>query len=268
MVLRFPKYPGVIPPKFDQGRLWGTYTREQYEKILTEFGVEDGPSHEMVLVMLKLIAVDCRHFFDQPAPKEPLHKQRARLRRSVPAYKRVLWFIRADPLVQLELTRSEKPSVTLQKRVGDILSYLEEAAEVAASLADNPAWLASARERYFYGTRFAGRRERKSVERLWIWEEVLQTWHLLGNKVGYSEGMKVDDDLYVGPILRVIRTIHEALGLSSPRPHSIRQTIRDFQRGPLSRRRTLTALLEEAGLTFRRVGGGVRRDKFTFWTPR
>jgi hypothetical protein len=63
----------------------------------------------------------------------------------------------------------------------------------------------------------------KSVERQLIWEPFLNFWAFLGHQVGYTEN---------GPIVRVLRIIHAALGIERPRATSVRQVINDFHRRP------------------------------------
>lgn len=62
----------------------------------------------------------------------------------------------------------------------------------------------------------------RSVERLRIWEPVLQMWVDAGKRLGTSD---------CKPIRRIISLIHEALGISAPKDGAVQQAIRDFSRG-------------------------------------
>jgi hypothetical protein len=63
---------------------------------------------------------------------------------------------------------------------------------------------------------------RKSLEREYLWEPIFALWVASGRKIGFSED---------GPIMRILRILHARMELPKPKPHSVRQAIRDYNKG-------------------------------------
>jgi len=70
--------------------------------------------------------------------------------------------------------------------------------------------------------------EAPNVARKEIWEPVLALLRKLERPVGFSKS---------GPVLEIIKIIHEALGLEAPRLESVRTAIKEFNEGAARKRR-------------------------------
>jgi hypothetical protein len=63
---------------------------------------------------------------------------------------------------------------------------------------------------------------RKSPERHFLWEPLFRLWVGAGGKLRFSE---------YGPIVRILSSVHSAASLPPPNIHSVRQAVRDFNKG-------------------------------------
>ena len=165
--------------------------------------------------MLLEIDEDYKVYADFERRNGPLGQHKARLTDIAKLSRKLRPLIESEPLMWH--FEHEWPSLNSDS----LIHFLQMLEQTARELSRNKQYLDRVR---------VTKNARKNAERLYIWEPVLGLWTKLGNPLGYSEN---------GPIMRVLRILHDGLMIDHPKPGAVRQTIDDQKGRPRAARKVL-----------------------------
>jgi len=190
-------------------------TNEQHWRLIVEFGICEAIGHNCLLAMLLEIDEYYKVYADFERRNGPLGQHKARLADIAKLSRKLRPLIEAEPLMWH--FENEWPSLNSDS----LIHFLQMLEQTARELSRN--------KQYLDRVRFT-KNAPKNAERLYIWEPVLGLWTKLGNPLGYSEN---------GPIMRVLRILHDGLMIDHPKPGAVRQTIDDQKGRPRAARKVL-----------------------------
>jgi hypothetical protein len=216
--------------KLQEGELEGCITNDQHWRLIEASGIEDTFGHWQLLRALTDITEEYLIGTEFERDNGPFGPHRKRLARIATLARQLGRLLQDEPL-DYELVRPMAgtlgPPVPIEFLGGmadNLTATLLTIEQVATKLVANPDELRGDRLEYSFG-RDKGPATRKSAERRFIWEPTFQLWVKLGRTVGYSPN---------GPIMRFIRTLHEALQIPEPKGGAVQQAIDDFLKRPRS----------------------------------
>lgn len=179
-------------------------TNEQHWKLIIDFGITDSASHRLLLTMIVEIDEGYHINAEFDRMNGPIGEHRENLANIAKFAGKLCPLLAREPL----LWHFEQEAAGLN--VDAILKGLKHIHIIAGKLSKDA--------EYLRRVRVSEGPSHKSPERIYIWEPALRLWKELGHPLGYSEN---------GPIMRILRVLHEGLRLAPPRPGAVRQAIND-----------------------------------------
>jgi hypothetical protein len=204
------------------GLFENTISNDQHWALIREFEISNPQAHGALLGVLTRICTgfDLLGSFDRANGNYSKHKHRL-LEISTTAEK-LHNLIQHEPLIYRLLCPPLNPGdPRLQRDPLDFMSrhreqledYLMRLAERTAVLVEN--------DTLFKEWRVSNPSSKKSPERMYIWEPLFEFWTFSGRDLGYSSD---------GPVMRVVRILHEVFGLDEPSGPSVRRALIDFKK--------------------------------------
>ena len=189
------------------GKLFNWLTNEQHWILVREFRISGVVEHRYLLDTLVEIDEGYYTFAELDRRNGAIGQHKLRLASIARLAKKLRPLIDNEPLMW---HFEEKSSSLYINSVVKALWYIEQ---TARALSEDDSYLNRVRVS-------KNPPPGKTSERFYIWEPIVRLWIKLGHSLGYSED---------GPIIRVLRHIHEGLTIDPPKPGAVRQMIDDLK---------------------------------------
>jgi integrase len=191
------------------------FTDEQYRALVRDFGIKDGRAEAALNDTLSEMVVNW-HFvraLDDALATPSAHRKE--LHDLVLSARGLSSRLRAKPLLTNLI-----PSIRQIEGIEEIvLRAIDGMADNAEALIDDPDKLLTFRKRLLPFDVVTN--PRKSIERRVIWEPMLELWRSLKKPLRFGRS---------GPIVRVLNTCHQALGIRPPSVETLKNVVTEFRR--------------------------------------